>query len=561
MERGKYLTNFELHNENINYKDKINAICCVCKELKIINSFGFKALFCADCLGKTPTIKELKFGQLCATNFNSNNNEIKICKLCSSIKKVKHFKGAKNKTVDRCDVCRNKVIAIENNRNNLVKKSCGHTVELKNGQLNQNMCDFCHNIKQKEKDRKSNLIKSGKLSKNIICITCVDETTTNVNEFPRRCMNKKCYLKIKQKRENFIKTFKNGKVQVLKHCEVCREINKGYCGDREKTEERINYRKNIDALRKETLKKELKDTKQILIDEKINNMKVCNNRDCKKRILFIDEFIDDNCREWDNCNECRKNQRIYDIRCKSKIRENPEKIKRINKLQRERRKNSPEQYKQYYKNRRINVKDLFNSYKLTAKNKNIEFNITLDLFMKLILDDCDYCGEECIGDTENGLNGIDRVDNNIGYIEENVVSCCSICNMMKCNTNIDDFIKRVEHIAWYQFKELCPEIGDKSNHNIFNGAITIRYSDYKYKAKQRNKEFSLTEEEFNDIVKEDCYICGRENNETLNGIDRFKNNIGYVKDNCLACCATCNKIKRNYSFETLLSKCLAITLN
>jgi hypothetical protein len=36
-------------------------------------------------------------------------------------------------------------------------------------------------------------------------------------------------------------------------------------------------------------------------------------------------------------------------------------------------------------------------------------------------------------------NGIDRVDSTKGYFNENVVSCCKVCNRAKSNLSLDEF--------------------------------------------------------------------------------------------------------------------------
>ena len=71
------------------------------------------------------------------------------------------------------------------------------------------------------------------------------------------------------------------------------------------------------------------------------------------------------------------------------------------------------------------------------------------------------------------------------------------------------------------------------------------------------REFSLTENEFRILVKSNCFYCGvepkqkiilsaRENDNTkkyiflYNGIDRQNNEIGYIIENCVPCCGTCN---------------------
>lgn len=95
------------------------------------------------------------------------------------------------------------------------------------------------------------------------------------------------------------------------------------------------------------------------------------------------------------------------------------------------------------------------SYKTRAKNhkKSLDFKLTKEQFREIILNNCHYCG--CTPSMHhtnrsfNGLfisNGIDRLDSNVGYIYENCVSCCKICNIMKNNLSYDNFIKQIARI-------------------------------------------------------------------------------------------------------------------
>lgn len=98
----------------------------------------------------------------------------------------------------------------------------------------------------------------------------------------------------------------------------------------------------------------------------------------------------------------------------------------------------------------------FNSYyaryKDGAKKRNLEFNISKEEFKVLIENKCFYCGADpsnkivCVKKDPIYINGIDRVDNNIGYTLKNVVTCCSFCNKLKLAHNIDDFILQIKKI-------------------------------------------------------------------------------------------------------------------
>lgn len=67
-------------------------------------------------------------------------------------------------------------------------------------------------------------------------------------------------------------------------------------------------------------------------------------------------------------------------------------------------------------------------------------------------------------------------------------------------------------------------------------------------AKRRNIGFSLTQDEFFQLIAQDCYYCEGmfDKNKTGFGIDRIDNSFGYRPNNCLPCCTICNKIKNNF---------------
>ena len=77
---------------------------------------------------------------------------------------------------------------------------------------------------------------------------------------------------------------------------------------------------------------------------------------------------------------------------------------------------------------------------------------------------------------------------------------------------------------------------------------------YKRKAKNRNLKYSLSKDEFRYLTKQNCYYCGsvpktsyKSQNSNghyiYNGIDRLNNEKGYILDNCVSCCETCNRAK------------------
>ena len=96
-------------------------------------------------------------------------------------------------------------------------------------------------------------------------------------------------------------------------------------------------------------------------------------------------------------------------------------------------------------------------YKNNAKKRKLKFSLSLEEFKKIIFSSCEYCGsppqqaifvsgQENRRDREISYNGIDRIDNSIGYVVSNCVSCCHICNGAKSNHSVVEFqlwIKRL----------------------------------------------------------------------------------------------------------------------
>lgn len=93
-------------------------------------------------------------------------------------------------------------------------------------------------------------------------------------------------------------------------------------------------------------------------------------------------------------------------------------------------------------------------YKRQAKERNLEWLLTDIMVDALFKNNCHWCGEPPSNSGKRARNygdfrhsGIDRVDNNKGYVEGNVVSCCIVCNSMKRDFTEDVFLDRARRIA------------------------------------------------------------------------------------------------------------------
>lgn len=87
------------------------------------------------------------------------------------------------------------------------------------------------------------------------------------------------------------------------------------------------------------------------------------------------------------------------------------------------------------------------------------------------------------------------------------------------------------------------------------------YAVYRSRAKNANRTFALTFEDFKKLINMPCFYCDiqasnikRYNGFQLvyNGIDRLDNSIGYELFNCVPCCKKCNYLKKDIKYEDLL---------
>jgi hypothetical protein len=85
----------------------------------------------------------------------------------------------------------------------------------------------------------------------------------------------------------------------------------------------------------------------------------------------------------------------------------------------------------------------YNQCKEGARTRGLDFELTLDDFEKLWQKPCVYCG------TSIDSIGIDRMDNECGYLADNIVACCWKCNRMKTTMTVAEFISHARKIAKY----------------------------------------------------------------------------------------------------------------
>lgn len=89
--------------------------------------------------------------------------------------------------------------------------------------------------------------------------------------------------------------------------------------------------------------------------------------------------------------------------------------------------------------------------------------------------------------------------------------------------------------------------------------IQRKYRSYKASAKKRNLDFDLTLNDFKWFWQKPCYYCN--DKIEIIGIDRIDNSKGYIKDNVVSCCLTCNKAKLCLSEKGFIEHCYKVVRN
>jgi len=92
----------------------------------------------------------------------------------------------------------------------------------------------------------------------------------------------------------------------------------------------------------------------------------------------------------------------------------------------------------------LDPKQFFRTYKNSAKSRKFDFCLSLKDFLSIVELPCDYCGKY---NRLGKMSGIDRIDNTIGYIKDNIVPCCFECNRMKGIMTRKQFLAHVGYIG------------------------------------------------------------------------------------------------------------------
>ncbi len=209
-------------------------------------------------------------------------------------------------------------------------------------------------------------------------------------------------------------------------------------------------------------------------------------------------------------------------------------------------------YRNFKEEKFNNLEYAYKEYINNAIRRGLELLITFDEFSALVTQNCYYCDYKKEGET----NGIDRINNDIGYITSNCVSCCETCNYMKAFYHPLFFVNKAKILT--NILDKSPEFYKQWN-IYYARSINNCYITYKRESEEKRKlPFHLTETEWAQLTRQPCYLCGYSQKEGV-GIDRVDNTIReYKVDNCKPCCASCNAMKSDMELIPFLKHLLQI---
>lgn len=117
---------------------------------------------------------------------------------------------------------------------------------------------------------------------------------------------------------------------------------------------------------------------------------------------------------------------------------------------------------------------------------------------------------------------------------------------------VDNLSKRLNIIQSAQPKKNKTSLKRKQNIVVYDKMGKekgLKFIRYRESANKRGIKFNLSIKDFISFWRKPCHYCNRAI-ETI-GIDRIDSDKGYIVDNCVPCCSTCNWIKMDKTIEQM----------
>ena len=192
------------------------------------------------------------------------------------------------------------------------------------------------------------------------------------------------------------------------------------------------------------------------------------------------------------------------------------------------------------------------SYQRIAADQHLPFVLKESEATGLMRQDCVLCGIPAPAEG-HGLSrlcfwpeGLVRPERGgwMGpYHRDNLITACSMCNLMKGYRRPRAFVEAARHIATHRAGQ-----GDFGLYpRRFRDNVSKRSrSCYITASSTHTKTHALTNEAFARIVGQPCRYCGKEPRPPhhYNGLDRLDSECRvYTEETCVACCGDCNVMK------------------
>lgn len=348
-----------------------------------------------------------------------------------------------------------------------------------------------------------------------------DDCKKKLSKKTIECKHEACKFKVIEgdfcKKHERDKYYLEEKEKGIKYCDIqrgCFNLVK----DKKSCEPCLEKERNRDTER-------YKNKKDIIRATEVQNTLM---RSCIKCAKDFETFKTRYGKDSMNCLECRGKQAVND-----KKREDRERNYMKERLQ-----HLEIHYKHYV------------SGSLKRGYGDVELNF--DEFKILVTSPCHYCNKR---NTEEA-NGIDRVNNDLGYTRDNCVPACWKCNRMKHFYHPDFFMEKCKIIS----KRAEPTNDFYTKWATYYTRTNNRnYTTYKREAEEtRNLPFEITQQQWDWLTRSACYLCGYQDAHGI-GLDRIDNTIRkYTLENCRPCCGSCNSMKGEIPLEEFLEQCSAI---
>jgi|694.fasta_scaffold128163_2 hypothetical protein len=176
----------------------------------------------------------------------------------------------------------------------------------------------------------------------------------------------------------------------------------------------------------------------------------------------------------------------------------------------------------------------YKSYKYRANKKNYQFELTLENFNNIRNNPCYICNKY---NNNEHQNGIDRINNNIGYIIGNCLSCCANCNYMKNSYTIYEVINKLYQIWSYTN-------GKKQFYNtdIINTIVDIKLFKEFNRINNMNEYTVITNDINNKLFKREPISINNKKNIRKKEKIKLTKNKSYMSN---------YKVKRKITFNML----------